>query len=493
MSMIFPIWLSCLVMGQNPSQNQPVARPADAAVVATLENAVANSIETAERSVVAISRIRRQEGSITNAVKGKVAPVTADFRPMAGMPAGIGMIEPLGRNFQSFDYGAGVVIGNQGEMLTAFHVVQGADAILVRAERNQEFMAEVIAADPRSDLAVLMPKEATPQSGLKPPVLRPIKIGNAEKARKGSFLVALGNPFNSAKDGQPSAAFGILSNRARRLDLSVEDGTSGRQLRHLPTLLQLDSKLNLGMSGGAVVNMDGELIGLTTSGGNPQGYDAQAGYAIPMDTLTRRVLASLIKGEAAEYGFLGVSLSTAGDNIINGVSPNTPAARAGLLPQDEIVSINGTPISDGDTLVLVVNSYPVETDLEIKIRRDNREMVKQVKIAKFPVTGEVIASSKPLPWRGLSIDYSSVGLAGAALNPDVPALRGDLVARDGVIVTEVQPDSPAFGKIKVGEMIYAVDDKTVKNPREFREVVKSLTGPARLRTADGDIEIPAVK
>ena len=485
MPLITHVWLSCLLLAQTTPEAKPAARPEAAAIVAALETVVADSIESAQDSVVAISRIRRTETNQTNAVKGKQVPVAPDFRPMAGV------FDPMSQDFQSFDYASGVVIGPQGQILTTFHTVQGADAILVRAARHQEFFAEIIAADPRSDLAVIVPKITTVAGAEnKPPVLKPLPLGDAGKLRRGAFLLALGNPFNSAKDGQPSSAFGILSNRSRRLDLSLEDGVSGRQLRHLPTLLQLDTKLNMGMSGGAVVNMKGELVGLTTTGGNPQGFDAQAGYAIPMDALTRRAVATLLKGEAVEYGFLGVSLNASGNNVINGVSPNTPAAKAGLLPQDEIITIGDTEITDGDTLVLAVNEYPVESAIKIRIRRDNREIEKTVIVSKFPVAGEVIATNKPLPWRGIDVDFQSMALLGNANNADIQFLRNMQSNIDGVIVMHVDPNSPAFGKIKVGELITSVDGKTIKSPREFREAVKGLSGKVILKTPESDIEIP---
>ncbi|MCY2934080.1 MAG: trypsin-like peptidase domain-containing protein [Planctomycetota bacterium] len=482
--MLAYIWLSCYLFGQIPAA--PVAAPAidKKAIVSALESVVADSIEMAQESVVAISPIRRTGGSVTNAVKGKTAPIAADFRPMTGV------FDPMSQDFQSFDYGSGVVIGPQGQILTAFHIVQGSDLILVRAAKHQEFYAEVIASDPRSDLAVIVPK-TLPVNGIgKPPVLKPIKLGNSDKLRLGSFLVALGNPFNSAKDGQSSAAFGILSNRARRLDLNIEEGVTGRQLRHLPTLLQLDSKLNLGMSGGALVNMMGELVGLTTTGGNPQSFDAQAGYAIPIDALTRRSIASLIEGRSVEYGFLGVSLNASGNNVINGVSPATPAAKAGLMSQDEIIAVGDFPITDGDTLVLAVNSLPVETPVKIRIRRDGREITKDLILAKFPVTGEVIATNKPVPWRGIEVDYPSVGAINQGPLAELPLLRTGQPDHDGVLVTRVEQDSPAFGLLKIGTLIVSVNDKPVKSPREFRDAVENLKGQVRLKTPDSDFEIP---
>lgn len=463
-------------------------------ITAALEETVADSIEATSRSIVAISRIKNRENSkSTNAVRNKLVAVEPQPNQNNG-GFNNGFIANQFEDFQSFDYAAGVVVGENNEILTTFHSIQGADRIAVRAAGRLQFDAEIIAADPRSDLAVIVPTRTSAEA-LKIR-LNPVKIGQAEKLRRGSFLVALGNPFNAALDGQPSSAFGILSNNARRLDLTIDETTStGRQLRHLPTLLQLDSKLNLGMSGGAVVNMNGELVGITTTGGNPQGFDAQAGYAIPMDILGRRAVSTLIRGEEVEYGFLGVSLATNGSNIIQGVSPGTPAAKAGLVQGDQIVKIGEIPVNDGDQLVLAVNSFPVETPLKITFRRsvfiENQAgplKVSQIRLAKFPVGGEVIATSKPLPWRGLEIDYPSVMIQGNPLN-EVPILRTMPSDNDGVIVTHVNADSPAIGLIRIGELITAVNGQRINSPRQFRELVKDLNGAVKITTADKEFNL----
>ncbi|MFM1800776.1 MAG: hypothetical protein RJA81_128, partial [Planctomycetota bacterium] len=238
-----------------------------------------------------------------------------------------------------------------------------------------------------------------------------------------------------------------------------------------------------------VVNMKGELVGLTTSGGNPQGFDAQAGYAIPMDSLSRRAINSLLKGEEVEYGFLGVSLNASGDNVINGVSQGTPASKAELLPQDQIIKVGDFEIKDGDGLVLAVNALPVETPVKIQIRRDNRIIERDLRLAKFPVNGEVIATNRPKPWRGIEVDYPSVAIQGN-VNPDIPVLRTGISESDGALVTTVAEDSPISGLIKPGTLIIFVNDQRVRSPREFREITQNLKGKVKIRTNESEYEIP---
>ena len=183
----------------------------------------------------------------------------------------------------------------------------------------------------------------------------------------------LGNPFNAARDGKASASWGILSNVARRIEVEMDDFQFPRQatpqLPNYPTLLQLDAKLNLGMSGGAVVNMKGELVGLTTMASSPAGFDAMAGYAIPMDRMGRRTVETLKQGKEVEYGLLGITSDQNNTNIVEEVTPNSPAALGDLQRGDEIVGVNGEPMVDFDSLILAVGIYPPGEPIRLKIRR----------------------------------------------------------------------------------------------------------------------------
>ncbi len=374
------------------------------------------------------------------------------------------------------DYGSGVVIGDKGEILTTFSVVKGASRLLVRAPGVKEFDAEVLAADPRSDLAVIVPREAP---GLNRPALRPIPLGEGSKVRKGMFLLALGNPFNAGRDGRASASWGILANIARRLDsMHLRFEPNKRQLRHYPTLLQLDAKLNLGMSGGAVVNLKGELIGLTTNAANAGGFDAQAGYALPIDTLARRAIEALRQGREVEYGFLGIGLSEDGSNRIGSVQIGTPAGEGGLMIGDEVTSIGGIPVNDADSLVMAVNAFSPGLPIKLLVRRDGEEIEKTVVLSKLRITGEVIATNRPAPWRGLRVNFLST-------DPRVsygPAVL-KAMAQGGVLVTEVVPGSAADeAGLKVGQCIVKVDGLSVKTPGDFTRAIEGLTGSVRLTT-----------
>jgi serine protease Do len=470
-----PVVLAFLALLGDPVAQQP-QQPSPSDIVTAMETALADAIAKAEPSVVAIAREKDGKSEETMAVRGKMGPPPQ----FAAEPP---VVFNGFRGFDDFelpdyiasDYGTGVVVGDRGEILTTFHVVKGASRLVVRAPGGREFDAEVIAADPRSDLAVIVPRSDMPNH--RKIILKPIKLGDSSKLRKGMFLLALGNPFNAGRDGQASASWGILANLARRLD-STQIVPQMKQLRHYPTMLQLDAKLNLGMSGGAVVNLKGELVGLTTNAANAGGFDSQAGYALPIDTLARRAIEALKQGREVEYGFLGVQLPRDNSNRIDGVSPGTPAGEGGLQLGDEVLDIGGLPVTDSDTLVMAVNAFNPGTPIKLLVARNGEIIEKTVVLSKLRITGEVIATNRPTPWRGLRVDFTSTDPK-VVYGPDV--LRA--MAQGGVLITEVQPGSAADeAGLKVGQYIVKVAGTPVKNPAAFAEAVEKLTGSVNITT-----------
>jgi len=480
---------SCLLLAspvqEVPPPNPPGHSPAD--IVAAIETVMADAIAKAEPSVVAIHRYKVENSQETQAVRGRKRPDNPRELPRqfplfndGGLPR-----IPDPSSMISFDFGSGVVIGDHGEILTLFHVVRGARRLLVRAAGRLQFDAEVLAADPRSDLAVIVPVES---EGADAPRLKPLAIGDAGRLRKGTFLIALGNSFNAAHDGTPSASWGILSNVARKLDWDVDDTNRPRKALHLmnyPTLLQVDAKLNLGMSGGAVINLKGELVGLTTMAASPAGFDAMAGYAIPMDKLGRRVVQTLKEGKEVEYGLLGIHADRKFTNRVGEVTLNSPAALGQLMVDDEIIAVNGAPVVDFDSLILAVNVYSAGESVRLKIRRGEETIERTIVLAKLAVDGEIIAANRPKAWRGLRVDYTSTLIFGT-FGPsflDPSAL--------GVLVAEVEEGSPAAAAgIKKGQLVRRVAGKNVRTPPEFAAAVAtSADGPVTLETDLGPVTV----
>jgi serine protease Do len=486
--MISLVLSTCLVLASADPPPQEPGRPAlsPSDVVAALEAAISDAIAKAEPSVVAIHRFKGEHSQETQAVRGRRhSLILQEPQRRLVFEGGRASRIPDLSNLISFDFGSGVVIGDRGQILTMYHVVKGARDLIVRAADRQVFDAEIIAADPRSDLAVIAPTES---DGARPPRLKPLPIGDAGTLRKGAFLIALGNSFNAARDGKPSASWGILSNIARKLELDSDDNMNMRprqgRLFNYPTLLQLDSKLNLGMSGGAVINLKGELVGLTTMASSPAGFDAMAGYAIPMDKMGRRAVEMLKEGKEIEYGLLGINADAHFTNRIGEVRLNSPAAHGELLAGDEIIAVNETPVFDFDSLILAVNVFSAGDTIRLRIRRGDETIDRTIVLAKFPVEGEIIVTNRPKPWRGLRVDYTSA-LPQVTFGPNLidPTLMG-------VVAADVEEGSPAAAAgIKKGQLIRKVGNESVRSPRDFNEAVASLEGPVTLQTDLGPVTV----
>jgi serine protease Do len=486
--------LLALAAGRTEAQEEPRGPS-----VAALEEAFVKAIETAERSVVAIAKDRPQP--VQSARPGP--RFGGPFQQQAELPIG-----PENPNYVPSEFGAGVIIDSNHDrslILTNYHVVRGGPVearldlrnefqLYVRLNDRRSFSAAIYAADPRSDLAVLRIPAGE---------LRPMKVATGTKVRKGQFVIALGNPYALARDGSASATWGIVSNITRSIPPEGEPQSAERQqketLHNLGVLLQVDTRLELGTSGGALLNLNGELIGLTTALAALAGYEKSAGLAVPIDESTKRVIDSLKQGKEVEYGFLGISpedvnLRELGDQY------ETVARRYG---QHTACRVRGEPIEDlpasgflkdGD-IILRIGNKPIYGKYELMrevgllgpaararftlwrpMLRSETEV--EIELGKWPAADEEgIVASTPThePWRGIVYDY--------------PTARSTVFGRHrrnpegfrSVLVTQVLPGSPAAAAdLQRNDRILQVDRRDVRNPREFAEAVRAKSGMVTL-------------
>jgi S1-C subfamily serine protease len=373
-------------------------------------------------------------------------------------------------------YGSGVVLDEAGLILTQAHVVRNATKVYVRLPgHNRGSYADIYASDPRSDLAVLRLIDLVPH-------LKPLKFGDGGKVRKGQFVISLANPYAAGfRDGSPSASWGIVSNLRRRAPGPPNEIERNRQTLHqYGTLIQTDTRLNLGSSGGALLNLRGELIGLTTSVAAISGTDTPGGYAVPVDAGMKRIIQVLREGKEVEYGFLGVILdpdAKPGKPVqLRDVAENSPAQRGGLQRGDYILAVEGEPVRDNDDLFLFVGLQLAGGTVHIDVARtpDGPPQTRTVTLAKFYVPGKVIAAERPPARCGLRVDWTS--LLGQ---------RGGLFGRrgipDGVLIREVVPNSPADkANLQVDKVITHVNGQPVTRPSEFYQKMAKAVGPVEL-------------
>jgi len=465
---------------------EPTALEAALAIEKVLVDAVAR----ADKSVVAIARYRKDR---------PMAPRGALGTPFG--PGGSGEDAPN-------EFATGVVIDRRGYIVTNYHVLGNPAENTYRVwVKRRPFQAvsvmtvnEVKAGDPWTDLAVLK---------IEADDLEPITFGDTKNLKKCQIVIALGNPYNIARDGDVSASWGVISNVGRRAPASPDSfrPESGREtLYHYGGLIQTDAKLNLGTSGGALINLKGEMIGLTTALAAKEGYEKSIGFAIPVDDVFLRTIKTLKTGRKAEFGFLGVSPANLSDamrrnhqhgSLLASVVRGTPAWAAGLEEGDVITHVNGQRIHDRDTLMLELGGQAVESNIRITVERDaelgerGRVVHTTAKLSKKHIPSSRPAFSQiedPL-WRGMRLDYLSA-LPSEALGRSLQNVKRPEGVPNGVLAAvDVQRDSPAWrAGLRAGSLLTHVDDKRVTTPKEFFFLVADKNGDVRLRLISGSAE-----
>jgi len=435
---------------------------------AAMEEVLVKAIAQSERSVVAIARVKRNTDDRN------------DLAPNLFNQLGRSAPRPGDTEFIPNEYATGVVVAAEGLILTAHHVLRDdSDYWVTTADRKTYKVKKIVGADPRSDLAVLA-IEATD--------LVPIKFGDATKLKKGHIVIALGNPYAIARDGQVSASWGIVSNLARKDGpWPGREGLPSKPTMHqYGTLIQTDARLNLGTSGGALLNLKGEMVGLTVSLAAALGYEQSAGFALPVDETFLRALNTLKGGGEVEYGFLGVSLPPPYDMRARGrngvmvadVLEGTPAERYSLKKEDVITHINGLEIHDHDELLLNVGKLPPDASVRLTIEREGRSQVVTInELSKFWIGGKKIVTKPSPAWRGIRVDYVT---ASERFRDWMVQRRID--PQGAVWITQVEENSAAWKEgLRPDMMISHVGSKRVATPKDFQEAVANQTGPIKIR------------
>lgn len=464
-----------IVLALAPSLPAVGQSPAGFEAAVALEEALVTSIARSEDSVVAIARVRR----------GAEAPRDPiEFSPDDGiLPEAFRRPDPTSIDFIPAEYGTGVVVDRRGLILTNYHVLGDVDSCdyFVTTSDRVVYSARVRAADPWSDLAVLQIEAEN---------LTPISWGDGDSLQKGRIVISLGNPYALARDGEVSAGWGIVSNIARKAALSEDaDRGGGRPtMHHYGTLIQVDARVNLGTSGGALLDLHGNMVGLTTALAALPGHDGagSVGYAIPVDAAFRRIVEELKAGRAVEFGFLGIAPEelTMRERVnglrgvrVRQIVPGTPAARSDLKEDAIITHVQGVPIHEPDELILRVGQEMVDSTIQLTILEEGRSERIPVTLSKRFVENRrvVVTSQPPLFWRGVHVDY-------ATAIPRFSQLSGNVDPEGCVAIVEVQPDSPAWrAGLRPGLFVSHVGQQRVERPTEFNAAVANLKGDADLR------------
>jgi serine protease Do len=375
--------------------------------------------------------------------------------------------------------GSGVIVSEDGYILTNNHVIEGAEDIRVILPGGRDYDAEVIGRDAGAqgtDLAVLK------IDGENLPVL---PVGNSEELQIGEWVIAIGSPFGLAQ----TVTRGMVSAKGR--------STNDISIVRYADFIQTDAAINRGNSGGALINIRGELIGINTAiatgGGFSQG-NVGVGFAIPIN-LVKRIMTELIEKGEVERGWLGVSLQAVDYDLagklkleeprgalITEAYKNMPAERAGIRRGDVIIEFDNVPIRNVNHLMHVVAGADVGKKAEVKVIRNGKERVLKVKLGKR--TKEILATLQDgRPPRFIPDEDDTEAFAGL----HVQDLTGELAAQygyedeNGAIVVEVDPRSAAAeARIRSGTLIQEIEGVEISNLKDYRRQVKAVKNEPKI-------------
>ena len=350
--------------------------------------------------------------------------------------------------------GSGVIVTSDGTILTNNHVIDGASDIEVQLADKREFKAKLVGTDPRTDVAVLK----IDASGL--PTL---PIGTSSKLQVGDVIFAVGDPFGVGE----TATMGIVS----------ATGRSGLGIENYEDFIQTDAAINPGNSGGAMVDLHGNLIGINTAiaTGGGEG-NVGIGFAIPID-MARSVADQLVSHGKVVRGYLGLypqdvtpeiakqfGLSGPGGALVSEVSPDSPAAKAGLKRGDVILKLNGETVNSANELRLRVSQTAPGTDVKLLVSRDGKTQDVTVNLGEFP---EKEANATP----GESNGGGLQGVNVQDLTPDLAQQLNLPAGVHGVVVSDVDPASPAAADLQRGDVIQEVNHKPISNVDQYKQAL----------------------
>ena len=366
--------------------------------------------------------------------------------------------------------GTGVIVGDDGYILTNNHVVGDADEVTVILSDDREFKAEIVGTDAKTDVALLK---------IDAKGLVPAKIGDSDQMQVGQWVVAVGSPFGLNE----TVTAGIVSAKGRA-DVGIAD---------YEDFIQTDAAINPGNSGGPLVNLKGEVIGINTAIASRNGGYMGIGFAIPSN-MAQDVMDSLRKHGHVERGQLGVMIQNLNDDLaksfgykstdgvlIGDVVSGSPGEKAGLKSGDIVTEYNGKPVHSASQLRNAVAATDPNTKATLQVFRGGKELTLTATIGKYDES--VVATGQE------SADAEKLGMTVQTLTPDLATRLGYDEHEHGVVVTEVDPGGPAARMgVRPQNVIVAVGNTKVTNVSQFRDALtkSDLSHGIRLQVkADG--------
>ena len=370
--------------------------------------------------------------------------------------------------------GSGVVVTPDGYILTANHVVDGADEIKVGIQNDKtEYAAKVIGMDAPTDVAILKIEAKN---------LPAVTLGNSDQLEVGDVVLAIGNPFGIGQ----TVTKGIISALGRSLADPDDLNSYNRPLRY-QDFIQTDAAINQGNSGGALVDAEGRLIGINDAIVSPSGTSAGIGFAVPVN-MARNVMEGFLNGGKVARGYLGIDpqdidaglakgfgVPTANGALVADVGPDSPAAKAGLKSGDVIVAINDKEIIGADNLRVTVSQLHPGSQARVKFYRNGVPKTIEVKLGEK----EELVQDSAKPNDTVSTKPKADALDGVTVQDLEPRLRRQLRAPesvDGALVTDVDSGSNSYeAGLRRGDVIVEINHQAIANAKDAERLCKAAT------------------
>src|SRR6266700_2648558 len=439
---------------------------------------LATSPNVDPKQVASLEALNRERRALVSSVIPSVVAVKTSKKINIRREYGLDPFEFFFRNQRQFRnpndealvqnaLGSGVIVTNEGHVITNNHVVDQVDEIEVQLSDGRTKKARLIGADAQVDLAVLKIDE---------PGLKPLKLADSDAVQAGDFVLAIGNPFGF----EETVTDGIISSKGRpnRTDAFGD-------------LLQTNAAINPGNSGGPLINLRGEVVGINTAIISRSGGSQGIGFAIPSNTI-RTALESLLKQGRIVRGYLGIQTralqpgqSSAEDEgvIVDQIVPGSPAAQAKLQRGDVIRKFNGREVKNINALRSMVAQTELNKNVELEIVRDGKPLNVTAQVKEEPANYE---SARVTPRRGQSQpqvpaqpndqEANNGPLASIHVDEVTPQMARQLDLPNnvqGVVVTSVDPDS-GVAELQKGDVIEEVNQQPVTSVSDYNKVAASL-------------------
>jgi len=415
----------------------------------------------------AVVYVEVRRGEVQTGQRGPYDEFFRDFTPRGGWPP-----RPTS--------GSGFVMDKRGHIMTNNHVIDGAEELNVTFLNGESYPCAIVGQDPRTDIAVIRITQPARDGQPFPSLV----LGDSDEIRVGDWAIAVGNPFGEQLAG--TVTVGVISAKGRS-ELSI----MGAEI-DLQDFIQTDASINFGNSGGPLVNIRGEVIGMN-SALNAQGQGI--GFAIPVN-LAAAVAQQLIDTGRVRRSFLGIvpvaltravaegnDWDLAGGILVQSVTADSPAERAGLRADDVIVEFEGRPVSNAAQFRLLVAGTEVGKTVRVKVFRGGKYLELQVTLSEMrdETVGPPAAQQPSLGWLGLRVEDVA--------SPSVREKYGLSADESGVVITEIEAGSPAAEQgLRPGVMILEIVNREIQGIEDYgaiRAELQDRRKPITLKIKEG--------